>query len=69
MNLSCLRDTAIKAIFFSVCLFFFLNITGRNEAVVVELKALFVLALLSPFLGVPIIRFHAIKKNDARSCV
>ena len=48
--LSCLcefvRDTAIKGIVFpcsAVCLFFLLTITGKNEAIVVELKMLFVL--------------------------
>ena len=30
--------TAIKDIFFFVCLFFLLTITGRNEAIIVELK-------------------------------
>ena len=30
-----LSDTAIKGIFFFVCLFFFLTITGRNEAITV----------------------------------
>ena len=38
-----LLDNAIKAIFFSVCLFFLLTFTSRNEASIVELKALFVL--------------------------
>ena len=28
----------MKNIFFSVCLFFLLTITGRNEAIIVELK-------------------------------
>ena len=37
-----LRDTVIKDIFFFVCLFFLLTITGRNEAIIVELKELFV---------------------------
>ena len=40
MNLS---YTAIKDIFFFVCLFFLLIMTGRNEAIIVELKELFVL--------------------------
>ena len=57
-----LCDTAIKDIFFSVC------ITCRNEAIIVELKAFFVLnGTLSPFLGVPIIGFLTITKNDASS--
>ena len=30
-------------IFSSVCLFFLFTITGRNEAIIVELKTLFVL--------------------------
>ena len=40
-----LLDTAIKGIFFSVCLFFLITITGTgiNEASIVELKAFFVL--------------------------
>ena len=58
-----LWDTGIKSIFFSACLFLLLTITGRNEAIIVELKALFLLnGTLSPFLGVPIIRFLAITK-------
>ena len=60
--------TAIKDTFFFVCLFFLLTITGRDEAIIVELKSyLFWIALLSPVLGVPIIRFLAIMKNDASS--
>ena len=43
-------------------------ITVRNEDIIVEFeKILFWMALLSPVLGVPIIRFLAITKNDARS--
>ena len=38
-----LWDTTIKGIIFSVCLFFPLTITGGNEGIIVELKALFVL--------------------------
>ena len=40
-----LSDTAIEDIdlFFSICLFFLHTITGRNEAIIVEWKALFVL--------------------------
>ena len=38
-----LWDTAIKDIFFLAYLFLLLTITGRNEAIIVELKALFVL--------------------------
>ena len=34
---------AIEDMFFSVCLFFLLTITGRNENIIVELKELFVL--------------------------
>ena len=34
--------TAIKDIFFFVCLFFLLTITARNKAIIVELKELFV---------------------------
>ena len=53
--------------FFFVCLFFLLTITGRNEAVIVEFKVLFVLngtfITFEAFLGVPIIRFLAIMKN------
>ena len=37
-----LWDTVIKGIFYFVCLFFFLTITGRNEALIVEFKKLFV---------------------------
>ena len=37
------RTHDIKDIFFFVCLFFLLTITGRNEAIIVELKELFVL--------------------------
>ena len=37
------QDTAMKDIFFPVCLFFLLTITCRNEAIMVELEALFVL--------------------------
>ena len=51
-----------------VCLSFLLTITGRNEAIMVELKKLFVLN--DTFItcsGVPIIRFLAITKNDASS--
>ena len=33
----------MKDIFFFVCLFFLLTITDRNEAIIVELKELFVL--------------------------
>ena len=41
--------TAIKYTFFFVCLFFLLTITGRNEAIIVKLKELFVLnSFLSP---------------------
>ena len=42
-------------IFSCVCLFLLLTITGRNEAIFVELKALFVLngTFLSPFPGFP----------------
>ena len=59
----------MKNILFSVCLFFLLTMTGRNEAIVVELKALIVLndTFLSPFPGVHIIRFLAITKNGASS--
>ena len=32
-----------KRHFFSVCLYFLLTVTGRNEAIIVELKELFVL--------------------------
>ena len=43
-------------------------ITCRNEAIIVELKAFFVLnGTLSPFLGVPIIGFLTITKNGASS--
>ena len=38
-----LRDTVIKGKFFFVCLFFLLTVTGRNEAIIVELKKFFVL--------------------------
>ena len=38
-----LGDTTINGIFFYVYLFVFLpTITGRNEAIIIELKALFV---------------------------
>ena len=36
-----LWDTVIKDLFFIVCLFFLLTITGRNEAIIVELKEFF----------------------------
>ena len=36
-------DTAIKHIFFSVCLFFLFTNTSRNKAIIVEFKTLFVL--------------------------
>ena len=38
VRMECFFVTAIKDIFFSVCLFFLLTITGRNEAIIVELK-------------------------------
>ena len=38
-----LGDTTLKGIFFYVYLFFLLTITGRNKAIIVELKAIFVL--------------------------
>ena len=38
-----LWDTAIKYVFACVCLFFLFTITGTNEAIIVELKKLFVL--------------------------
>ena len=53
---------------FSVCFFFLLTITGGNEAIIGELKALFVLyCTFITFPGVPIIRFLAITKNGASS--
>ena len=67
MNLLC---TAIKDIFFFVCLFFLLTITGRIEAIIVKLKELFVLNgtfITCDLFEVPIIRFLAITKNDASS--
>ena len=40
----------------------------KAEAIIVELKVLFVLnGTLSPFVGVPIVRFLVITKNDASS--
>ena len=49
-----------------VC-FFLLTINDRNEAIIVEIKILFVLNELLPFQGVPIIRLLAIVKNGANS--
>ena len=33
----------MKDIFFSVCLFFLLTITSRNESIIVELKPIFLI--------------------------
>ena len=53
-----------KRHFFFVCLFFLFTITGRNEAIIVELKELFVLnGTFITCSGVPIIRFLANTKN------
>ena len=52
--------------FFRFVCSFLLTITCRNETIIVELKAFFVLnGTLSPFLGVPIIEFLTITKNGA----
>ena len=63
-----LWDTAIKYIFFSVRLFFLFTTTGRNKAIIVELKELFVLkTTFNTFSGNSTIRFLAITKNGASS--
>ena len=65
-----LWDTAIKSIFFSVSLFFLLTMTGRNEGIIVELKALFVLNCTFTAFSEGShhsIRFLAITKNDGNS--
>ena len=63
-----LWDTAIyiKYIFFFLCLFFLLTITGRNEAIIVELKTLIVLnATFITFLGGS---HHQISRNYEILC-
>ena len=56
--------TAIKDIFFFVCLSFLLTITGSNEAIIVELKELFLLN--GPFItfsgGVFLLNFAQLRK-------
>ena len=54
-----LWDTAIKYI---VCLFFLLTVTGINEAIIVDLKELFVLNGIHPFRGFPSLDFSQLRK-------
>ena len=51
-----------------ICLYFLLTITGRNGAIIVEFKKLFVLnGTFITFSGGSIIIFLAITKNGASS--